>query len=368
MRKHIFLSITERCNLNCVYCFEKSKRKDVMSFEKAIEIIEREMYDEETDDLDIDFMGGEPFLEFDLIKRICEYVWSRKWPIKYRFTAATNGTLVHGTIKDWLRAHNTQFLCFLSIDGIKEAHDINRTNSFDRIDVKFFRDVWPNRKAKMLCSKESLRYLAESVKYLHSLGFPEIELKLAYSFDWRDEEKMKLLIEQYKILCDYYVEHIEYKPVSLLNMDMAELNYAGKTIKKWCTCGIETCSYEMDGTKFPCRYYQDLVRYNKVNLEEMWNVDYYNIQETLKGKCRQCLLRDLCRTCYAYNMDSYGDYGIKNDYSCHMTKISAYYSAKIILGRYEKSKEKVTDMKVVHRVKYLIEAYKTNNWKCMNHE
>lgn len=362
MKRHIFLSITEKCNLNCVYCFEKSKRTEVMTVDKAIEIIEKEMQDTSINELNIDFMGGEPFLEFKRIKEICEYVWAREWPIKYKFTAATNGTLVHGEIQEWLAEHKTDFLCFLSIDGIREAHNVNRTNSYDKIDIEFFRKNWPNKKAKMLCSKESLCYLAESVIHLHKLGFPQIELKLAYSFDWRDNEEMEQLKKQYQILHDFYIENDDLLPATLLDIDMKQLNYRDKEIVKWCTCGIETCSYEMDGRTFPCRYFQDLVRYKKVKYEDIWKEDYASIQDKLKGKCRECLLRDVCRTCYAYNMDVCGDYGVKNNYSCMLTKISAYYSALIILDRHKKNSSNQVDSPVLENAKKVVEAFLCDKW------
>ena len=357
MNKHIFLSITERCNLNCVYCFEKNKRRKVMSFDKAIEIISEEMSRDDVDFIDFDFMGGEPFLEFERIKQICEYVWDRQWPHPYVFSAATNGTLVHGEIKDWLSAHKDQFLCFLSIDGIQTAHDLNRSGSYDRIDIDFFIKTWPKRRAKMVCSKESLAYLSESVKHLHDLGFPAIEVKLAYSFDWSSKEILSVLVEQYEKLLDFYVDNIDLPPHSLLNIDMLELNYLGKKPKKWCTCGVETYSFDMDGNRFPCRYYQDLVRFGKIKYDDIWKEDYASIQNKIKGRCRECLLRDVCRTCYAYNLDTCGDYGIKNIFSCEMTKISAYYTAKIILKREDKEPGRYSK-EVLNNAGKVIEQFK----------
>ena len=102
--KHISLSITERCNLNCIYCFEKSKSPQKMTFETAVEKIDFELiHSEEYKSVAVDFMGGEPFLEFDLIKKICEYYWSKQndLPKPLTFFTTTNGTLVHGRIKEW---------------------------------------------------------------------------------------------------------------------------------------------------------------------------------------------------------------------------------------------------------------------------
>lgn len=361
--KHIFLSITERCNLNCIYCFEKSKRPDSMSVETALSHIEKELNSEEPQKVTIDFMGGEPFLEFDKIKTISETVMSKEWKNDYSFYCATNGTLVHGEIKDWLSKRSDKFTCALSIDGNKKCHNINRSNSFERIDIEFFRKTWPTTRAKSICSKKTLNMLAESVMYIYSLGFPDIDLKLAYSFDWSDQSEMKELVYQLDKLVEFFVSHPELKPFSLLNIDLSEINYAGKPIKKWCTLGDETASVDMYGRQFPCRYFQDLVRNNKIAYEDLYKVDYQNIHKTLKGKCRHCLVRDVCRTCYAYNLDTTGNFGIKNDYSCTMWRIAAYETAKLVLLKLARGLQiSEKDELLKENAQKIVHAFESDKW------
>ena len=361
--RHIFLSVTERCNLNCIYCFEKSKRPESMSIETALEYIYEELNSPYSEKVLIDFMGGEPFLEFELIKTICETVWSHEWAKEYLFYCATNGTLVHGEIRDWLYQHRDSFVCALSLDGTRESHNINRSNSFDEIDIDFFRMAWPNERTKTLCSKETLNNLAESIKYIYSLGFPDIDLKLAYSFDWSNLNEMRQLQEQFDNLIDYFAENSHLKPPSLLNLDLNELNYIGKPIKSWCTLGGSTVSVDMYGKRFPCRYFQDLVREDKIQYEDLWNVDYANIEKTLKGKCVNCLIRDICRTCYAYNLDICGDFGIKNNYSCELHRICAYSTAKLTLRKLDNINQiNDIDIALLANAKAVISAHDNNNW------
>lgn len=361
MKKHIFLSVTERCNLNCVYCFEKSKRPDVLSLEKAMEIIEAEMQAPDSDQLSIDFMGGEPFVEFDRVREICEAVMARDWPKPYKFVTTTNGTLVHGEIADWLEQHRDVFLCFLSIDGPREVQNANRSNSFDRIDIDFFRRNWPRAKAKTICSKNSLPHLAEAVEYIAALGFPEIDLKLAYSFDWTDPAEMAELERQFQRLVDFYLDHPEYHPASLLDVDMTRLNFPGKAPVKWCDCGVQTISYDMQGNRFPCRYFQDLVRYGKLTPAQMWQEDYTRIQDCIGGRCRSCLLRDVCRTCYAYNLDTTGSYGLKNYDACRLSRVSACYSARLLL---EKAARGLADPapEALDNARKVLQAWQTDHW------
>ena len=83
-RRTCTLLITYRCNLNCVYCYEHFKGNKKMTFEMAKSIVEKELEfvknSSNYDELEIDFMGGEPFIEFSLIKKITEWLASEKRP------------------------------------------------------------------------------------------------------------------------------------------------------------------------------------------------------------------------------------------------------------------------------------------------
>ena len=90
--------VTHQCNLNCIYCYESSRDKQLADAEKIKGIIAEYLNNEELEEVNIDFFGGEPWLKFDLIREVCEWVWDRKWKNKYIFYTTTNGTLVHGEI------------------------------------------------------------------------------------------------------------------------------------------------------------------------------------------------------------------------------------------------------------------------------
>lgn len=362
--KHISMSITERCNLNCIYCFEKSKSTKKMDFQTAINIIDKEIIEsKEYDAITVDYMGGEPFLEFGLIKKICEYYWNRKTIKPVDFYTTTNGTLVHGDIKNWLEENHTRFTCVLSLDGVKEAHDINRCNSFDKIDLAFFRIMWPNQKVKSIVSEKTLSMLNESVQYLHRVGFPCIEIKLAYGFDWAETWKSKVFIEQLKKLIKFYLAHPEYVPCTFLNLNIKRVLEPISTIEKWCHAGGKTISYDMDGNRYPCRYFQDLRKENLLSLEQMWKIDLTEIQNDLQGVCRNCILHNLCRTCYALNFETNGHFGKKPLTSCKVTKDMAYMTAKLNKAKLEE-KTLITDeeQEVMKACDIIFEIYNTNRW------
>lgn len=339
-QKHISLSITERCNLNCIYCFEKSKSNKVLNFENAISIIDRELNaDDNFNSVAIDFMGGEPFLEFDLIRNICEYYWGKPTNRPILFFTTTNGTMVKGSIKEWLEKNHMRFSCALSLDGMKTSHNKNRCNSFDEIDIPFFLSMWPTQKVKAIVSMLTISDLCDNVIFLHQLGFTRIEIKLAYGFDWSNDDLCSKYKNELEKLLDFYTEASDYIPCSLLNLDLKKLLVKDEIVK-WCNAGIKTISYDMDGNRYPCRYFQDLRKTGNLSDEEMWAINYAEIQESLEAPCRNCIIRNVCRTCYAQNYELYGSFGRKPMFLCYPTRIGVYYSAKLFLKRYESGKIK----------------------------
>lgn len=83
LKKIVTLVLTQNCNLNCSYCYEHSKTKKTMSVETAKKIIEKEINtNDEYPEIIFEFFGGEPFLEFDLIKELYEYIWNPKFTKK----------------------------------------------------------------------------------------------------------------------------------------------------------------------------------------------------------------------------------------------------------------------------------------------
>lgn len=360
--KHISLSITESCNLNCVYCFEKSKSSKKMDFDTAIRVIDEELnHSEDYDAVAVDFMGGEPFLEFELIKSVCEHYWGQENKKRIVFFTTTNGTLVKEHIKEWLRTNKERFSCMLSLDGIPEAHNVNRSNSFARIDIDFFREMWPEQKVKGIVSQETLCYLSDSVIYLHKLGFSKIEMKLAYGFDWSNVKQSVLLQKELSKLVDFYVKYPHLTPCTLINLKVQDVLLSKDVIKKWCNAGERTISYDMDGNPYPCRYFQDLRKNQILSLDEMWKVDYQQIQNLLEEPCRSCILRNLCRTCYAFNYEQNGSYGQKNFSSCKITREMAYMSAVLKRKRMEMSEEEKQSA-VMEACIMVEKAYKENQW------
>ena len=201
--KHITLTITNYCNLKCSYCYEHNKDVRVMSFETAQEILSHEL-DETSDNFTVEIFGGEAFTNFQLIKQITEYLETRFNQKNFWIFIVSNGTLVNKDIQAWLLKHKKHVIVGLSLDGTKEMHDCNRSNSYDMIDVDFFCRTYPSQSIKMTISNATLNNMTKGIKFLHSKGF-KINCNLAYGIDWQNDKYQYTLYKQLKELADYYI-------------------------------------------------------------------------------------------------------------------------------------------------------------------
>jgi sulfatase maturation enzyme AslB (radical SAM superfamily) len=159
------LVMTEHCNLQCTYCYERQKSdKTVMSFELAQKEIREAFQRPGFDELHVNFFGGEPLVAFSRMKEYANGFGATTGPIPYMMFAGTNGTLVHGKIKEWFDTHKKRFILSVSLDGTREMHNRNRSNSYDEIDFEFFKNSWPLQTCKMTFSPDTIDSAAEGVR------------------------------------------------------------------------------------------------------------------------------------------------------------------------------------------------------------
>lgn len=336
MKKKITITITNCCNLNCSYCYEKFKTKDNMSFETAKNIILNEFSILKNDDtLLIDFMGGEPLINFKLIYDIVEFFKTTKYKDRILYFVSTNGTLVKDNIKDWLVENKNLIVCGLSIDGNKDSQNTNRSNSFNSIDIKFFHDTWPNTPVKMTISPYSIKNLASDVIFLHSFGF-KIMNNFAYGEKWYTSENQEILKSQLEQLIDFYLSNPEIEPCQILNLNIERLAYRND-LPKIASCGAGTMMtvYDVFAKKYPCHFFQPLsIGEEKSKLSEL--IKFENISELIDDKCSNCNIYSICKTCYGSNFNATGDPRKRDLSICAFTKISAYYTAVLNLEKIKK--------------------------------
>ena len=244
------LTVTEKCNLNCTYCYEHCKSPRTMSFETAKRILDYEFsLNDGFTFIEIDLFGGEPFLEFELLQKIHDYVLSIQSPHRRICFSTSNGTLIHGQVQEWLEKHKESFCVGISLDGNKQMHDINRSNSFDLIDIPFFKRCWPQQDIKMTVSRESLQHLADGIMFIQNLGY-SCSGSFAFGIDWNLDVDLPILEQQLGILAKFYLDNPTVPIAEILDLNLEYISFKSTTPMRWCGAGKQMKAYDVDGNCF----------------------------------------------------------------------------------------------------------------------
>lgn len=332
--KSITFIVTKDCQLACKYCYLVGKNiNERMSFDtakKAIDyILSRE--DEFREESVIwDFIGGEPFLEIDLIDKVCDYLktemyrLSHHWFNSYRFSFSTNGINYHEKkVQDFIKKNHSHLSVGVTIDGTELKHDLNRVykhsgkGSYKDVvkNIPLWIKQFPNEGTKVTISSADIPYIKESVLHLYSLGIKEVNINVVFEDVWKDgDDKLfeNQLIEladaiidggYYKdYACSFYSEHIG-KP-----MDIKLEN------QNWCGAG-KMLSVDAAGNFYPCtRFAQYSLRSKKAviigNIHD--GIDKNKLRPFLTldrltqspQKCLDCDVASGCAWCQGENYDA----------------------------------------------------------------
>lgn len=227
--KNITFIVTKDCQLACKYCYLVGKNtKERMSWEvakQAIDYILDHEQDCREESVVWDFIGGEPFLEIDLIDKICDYLKAEMfrrnhhWFNSYRFSFSTNGINYDSEKVQKFIAKNHKHLSIgITIDGTARKHDLNRvyknTEKGSYADVVRNIPLWleqfPKTSTKVTVSSPDLPYIKESVLHLFSLGIHDVHINCVFEDVWQEGDDA-LLEQQLVELADEMIDRDLYK-------------------------------------------------------------------------------------------------------------------------------------------------------------
>lgn len=269
--KNITFIVTKDCQLACKYCYLVGKNeKERMPWEiakQAIDyILDRE--DEFTEESVVwDFIGGEPFLEIELIDKICDYLKAEMfrrnhhWFNSYRFSFSTNGINYDSEkVQNFIKKNISHLSIGITIDGTELKHDLNRVYKYSEKgsykdvvrNIPLWLEQFPSAGTKVTISSPDIPYIKESVLHLYSLGIHEVNINVVFEDVWKEGDD-KLFEEQLMQLadaiidggyyqdyaCSFFSEHIG-KP-----MDIKLEN------QNWCGAG-RMLSIDAAGNFYPC--------------------------------------------------------------------------------------------------------------------
>ena len=227
--QHLTFVVTQECNLRCGYCYMVGKNDmHRMDFETAKKIVDYFVNNKDTlfttDYVVLDFIGGEPLLEIELIDKIVDYfrlsVYKKKskWFGRFRILIQSNGVLVSSEkFRKFLRKNHQMVSVGITIDGIKEKHDMQRVfpnghRSYDIVEknYKMFFKEGLTKDTKVTFGHEDLKYLKDSIIHLWKLGIKSIPANVVHEDVWKTGDDT--IYEQQLIeLADYAIDNHLWK-------------------------------------------------------------------------------------------------------------------------------------------------------------
>lgn len=336
--KALCLHVAHTCNLNCEYCFAGQGKyhgeQAVMSFEtgkRALDFLVENSGSRVN--LEVDFFGGEPLMNFDVVKQLVAYARSieKDKGKNFRFTLTTNGVLLDDEVTEFANkeCHNV----VLSLDGRKEVHDrlrktINGKGSYDTI-VPKFREFVKKRGDKGYYVRGTYTHnntdFYNDIMHMADLGFTELSMEPVVC---SPSDPYALTDEDFPVLCEQYeklaVEMLrrekDGKPITFYHY-MIDLE-GGPCIYKrisGCGSGTEYLAVTPWGELFPCHQF---VNDPKYSMGDIW-----------KG-ITNTALRDEFKMCNAYARKECADCWAKL-YCSGGCAANAYHATGSISGVYD---------------------------------
>lgn len=341
--KALCLHVSHTCNLNCEYCFASQGRyhgdRALMTFEVGKAAIDFLIAHSGTrHNLEVDFFGGEPLMNWDVCKQIVEYARSieKEAGKNFRFTLTTNGVLIDDDVIDFCNKEMSNVV--LSLDGRKEVHDRTRKDfagngSYDKIIPKF-QELVKRRGDKSYYIRGTYTHLntdfTNDIFAMADLGFDELSMEpVVCSPDdplALTAEDLPVLKEQYEILAkDMLQRDREGRSITFYHY-MIDLK-SGPCIYKrisGCGSGTEYMAVTPWGDLYPCHQF---VGEEKYKLGDLWNgVTNTEAQEEFRfcnayarPDCNDCWAKLYCSGgCAANAYHATGDVKGIYEYGCEL--------------------------------------------------
>lgn len=356
--KSITFVVTEQCNLRCTYCYQhnkNNKKMDINTAKQAVDFIldahkVNEYYNTNiSKGVILDFIGGEPLLEIDVIDFIVDYFKKRTfelshpWFENYFINITTNGTLYdNDKVLKFLNKNKGRVSVGITIDGNKELHDSCRifpdgTGSYDVVEknVKKWIELEESPQTKITLCPNNIKYTSEAIKSVFNLGIRCASTNCVFEKGWTIEHA-RILFKEMKKLGDYILDNDMYKKYycSLFDEYIGDIE---KNNSNYCGGNGDMLAISPDGKLYPCiRFMKYSLKYqqeksigdiwNGINTKDRWLIRLKNIDRESQivfddnKKCQKCKISSGCSHCTGYNYDYFGDPNHKATFICDMHK------------------------------------------------
>lgn len=341
--KALCIHIAHDCNLACKYCFaeegEYHGKRELMSYEvgkKALDFLLENSGSRKN--LEVDFFGGEPLLNWQVVKELVAYGRSKELEFnkKFRFTLTTNGVLLDEEIMEFANREMSNVV--LSLDGRKEINDKNRpfrngVGSYDLI-VPKYQDFVKLRGEKDYFVRgtfttENLDFSADVIHFAE-LGFEKMSIEPVVGTD--DEpyaikrENLPQIMEEYDLLSKEYIKRKKQGNAFNFFHFMIDLEQGPCVAKRLSGCGsgTEYLAVTPNGDFYPCHQFAGIEEYLMGNVDE--GITRIDIAEEFRGcsvyskeECKKCFAKFYCSGGCAANAYKFkGNINDTYDIGCEM--------------------------------------------------
>ena len=340
---------SERCNLHCSYCYEQHKNPQKMTFQTAKIAVQRAFFELGSNKtLKIEFRGGEPFLEFDLIKQICEWSINTYPKDSISFYAITNGTCFHEELKQWLKKHKENFIVPLSIDGDRSTQNHNRSNSFDLIDFDFFLRTWHCPCCITTILPDNVTSVFHDLQFLMIKGF-NIRVNFEFTREWTDAQLEQLALGL-KRFADYLLSIQSTNRINLFSyssiLDYSIVKNKDEANRRRhflaCNAGRYRKLVVANGSIYPCQAFVPSVFEMSSSLTAGDIFDKLKHEDLHPKKCCYCNFFNLCHICPGFSLGHAGNFKWRNPSLCKITKLRTFLSAYYWCNRMLDEKTKIS--------------------------
>lgn len=329
--KVITFVVTKDCQLACKYCYLVGKnnagRMPLDIAQKAVDyILDNRIFFNE-DRVSFDFIGGEPFLEIEMIDALCDYIKKRMYALNhpwfnhYMFTFSTNGINYNSDkIQSFIKKNIKHLQIGLTIDGTRNKHDLNRiykgsgAGSYDDVvrNIPLWLSQFPEANTKVTLSSEDLPYICESVLHLFELGIHQVFMNCVYEDVWKNGDDA-ILEEQLIKLADSIIDNELYIGYSCSIFDET-IGKPNRDNHNWCGSG-KMIAIDNQGNFYPCNRFLDFSLRNKrprilgnihegIDPNKVRPFILLDLQSQSSDECLNCEVARGCSWCQGENYDS----------------------------------------------------------------
>lgn len=353
--------VTHSCNLNCSYCYEHHKSNERMSIEVAKKCVDllfeedaknsRYINEDKMNGLILDFIGGEPLLEIELIDQIMDYFiykaldLNHRWAIRHMISISTNGVCYFDQkVLDFFHKHEGRVHVGITIDGNEQLHDKCRRFYDGRpsyhLAAAAFKDAqkrFGQNGTKMTIAQANLPYLFDACRdMITEFDLKYLQGNVVFEDEWTNQDA-RLYYAQLKQLADWLIDTGKWETTWVAFFD----DFIGKPLpesetQNWCGGTGDMLAFDIDGTCYPC------LRYSPISVSSQLAAQFvighcdtgleatacqHNCVNCLNAitrrsqstdECWNCTIASGCAWCSAWHAELYGTPNRRCTHICPM--------------------------------------------------